>query len=70
MFGADLPAALAAVAFFENARSDLMNLLKQCGSGKELIGRGRENDVFLASPLNARECVPKFVGGAYVRMVA
>ena len=40
-------------------------LLKQCGSGKELIERGFEHDVDLAAELDVSECVPVLVDGAY-----
>ena len=64
------PEARAAVASFNEARSDLDDLLSQCGSGKELIERGFEQDVVLASQLNVSECVPVFANGAYIQIEA
>jgi hypothetical protein len=45
-------------------------LLKQCSSGKELIERGFEEDVVLASALDVSGCAPTLVDGAYVRTEA
>jgi len=42
-------------------------LIKQCGSGKELIARGFEEDVVLASALDVSACVPTLINGAYAR---
>ena len=61
------PEARAACAAFQQAESNLELLLSQCGSGKELIARGFEDSVRLASAQNASECAPLLVDGAYVR---
>ncbi len=37
-------------------------------SGNELIERGYERDVHLASELNASQCVPRLHGGAYINV--
>jgi 2-phosphosulfolactate phosphatase len=37
-----------------------------CGSGKQLIERGFERDVAIASELNVSRCVPVLVEQAYV----
>jgi 2-phosphosulfolactate phosphatase len=47
-------------------RSDLRNLLKQCGSGRELIERGFDQDVDIASDLDVSQCAPTLVDGAYI----
>ena len=60
------PEARAATAAFRHARTEIGLLLKQCGSGKELIARGFEEDVVLASALNVGACVPTLINGAYV----
>ena len=61
------PEARAALAAFREAESELESLVRQCGSGKELIQRGREQDVTLAAGLDVSDCAPLFVDGAYVR---
>lgn len=60
------PEAYAAMAAFRHARAKTELLLKQCGSGKELIARGFEGDVVLASALNVSACVPTLINGAYM----
>ncbi len=51
---------------FEYAQSDLQNNLLKCSSGKELISRGFEEDVRLASQLNVSETVPIFRNPEFV----
>ena len=59
------PEAYAAKSAFLSAQENLENLLLQCGSGKELIERGYQEDVFLASRLNVSDCVPTLQDSAY-----
>jgi 2-phosphosulfolactate phosphatase len=59
------PEARAAAAVYLDAGTDLKRLLRQCGSGRELIERGFEQDVDLASELNVSGCVPILMDGAY-----
>jgi 2-phosphosulfolactate phosphatase len=61
------PESQVALAAFRHAERDIERVIKQCGSGKELIARGFEEDVSLASALNVSECVPLLVNGAYER---
>lgn len=61
------PEARAALAAFRHAQAETELLVKQCGSGKELIARGFEEDVVLASALDVSACVPTLITGAYVR---
>jgi 2-phosphosulfolactate phosphatase len=61
------PEAEAAIAAFESAQPRLAEMLRQCGSGQELIQRGREPDVTLAAELNVSECAPILRDGAYQR---
>ena len=61
------PEAGVALAAFRNAQSAIERLLQQSSSGKELIERGFEKNIALASALNVSECVPLFVDGAYIR---
>ncbi len=63
--GTRSPEAQAAVAAFERARSDLPGLLRECGSGRELIERGSPRDVDLAVELNASNRAPLLQRGAY-----
>lgn len=60
------PEAQLAVVAYQGVHQTLENLIKQCGSGKELIERGFEQDVDLAAKLNVSDCVPTLVDGAYV----
>ncbi len=59
------PEARAARAAFHQAQTGIESLIRQCGSGKELIARGFEENVSLASALNVSECAPLFSDGAY-----
>ena len=67
LHGALSPEAQAAGAAFHQAGSGIELLIRQCGSGKELIARGFEENVSLASAINVSECVPVLVNGAYMR---
>jgi len=59
------PESFAAKTAFLSAQENLERLLLQCGSGKELIERGYQEDVLLASKLNVSDCVPTLQDGAY-----
>jgi 2-phosphosulfolactate phosphatase len=59
------PEARAATATFRQAQPEIELMVRQCGSGKELIERGFEENIMLASTLNVSECVPTLVNGAY-----
>ena len=59
------PEARAARAAFQQAETGVESMIRQCGSGRELIARGFEEDVSLASALNVSECAPLFTDGAY-----
>ena len=60
------PESLAARTVFQAVESNLEAILKQCSSGKELIEKGFENDVILASELNSSDSVPILVNDAYM----
>jgi 2-phosphosulfolactate phosphatase len=64
--GNSSPEAQAAIAVFQRLQSNLKSLMKQCSSGQELIDRGFESDVDLASALNVSDCVPTLIDGAYI----
>jgi 2-phosphosulfolactate phosphatase len=59
------PEANAGMSSFESVKQNLENPLLGCGSGKELIERGYEQDVLLAAELNISDCVPVLQDGAY-----
>jgi 2-phosphosulfolactate phosphatase len=63
------PEARSAVAAYKAMRESIKDLMKQCGSGKELMQRGFERDVDLASELDVSDCVPTLVDGAYINYV-
>jgi 2-phosphosulfolactate phosphatase len=64
--GSLAPEAGAALSAYLNVKPDLKHMLKQCGSGRELIEWGFEQDVEIASELDINECAPTLVDGAYV----
>ena len=59
------PESEMAVAGFLKARSNLRDTLLRCGSGKELVDRGFEEDVRLAARMNVSDAAPQLVDGAY-----
>ena len=65
--GTRSPEAETAAAVYDKFKDDLASLLNASGSGKELIGRGYEKDVHLATSLGVSNCVPVLVGEAYRR---
>jgi 2-phosphosulfolactate phosphatase len=59
------PDAQIALTAYCYAQPNLKDLLKQCGSGIELIEKGFEKDVDLAAELNVSDCVPTLIDRAY-----
>jgi 2-phosphosulfolactate phosphatase len=59
------PEAELTLTAFKNAQANLKELLFRCGSGKELIGKGFEEDVVLAAELNVSSVAPLLTNGAY-----
>lgn len=59
------PEARAAAAAFEAHHADLLEALKACPSGIELIDWGYGQDVELAAQYNASRTVPRFASPAY-----
>ncbi|MEM6843723.1 MAG: 2-phosphosulfolactate phosphatase [Bacteroidota bacterium] len=59
------PESQSALAVFERAKSQLLPWLLESSSGKELIARGYEADIHLASELNVSKQVPILGNGAY-----
>jgi 2-phosphosulfolactate phosphatase len=60
------PEARSAVAAYLGVHQSLEHLIEQCGSGQELIERGFQRDVDLASKIDVSDCVPTLVNRAYV----
>lgn len=63
--GTRSPEAESAVAVFERHRDRLVEVLGQCGSGRELDGRGHVSDRFTAGDLDVSSCVARFDGIAF-----
>jgi 2-phosphosulfolactate phosphatase len=59
------PEAAGALACFRGTSSTLYENLHDCGSGRELIERGFEEDVRLAAQLNVSSSVPRLLEGAF-----
>lgn len=59
--GTRSPEAEAAIAVYHHFKTNLLDGLRQCGSGKELIARGFEDDVELAAALNISSMCPFFL---------
>ncbi|MGV2827765.1 2-phosphosulfolactate phosphatase [Myxosarcina sp. GI1(2024)] len=68
--GSMSPEAQAAAKVYQNFQHSLKYLIKQCGSGKELIELGFEEDVRLATELNVSNCVPTLVNRAYINLAS
>jgi 2-phosphosulfolactate phosphatase len=64
--GSLAPEAGAALSGYLSVKPDLKHMLKQCGSGRELIERGFEQDVEIASELDVSGCAPTLVDNAYL----
>ena len=63
--GSRSPEAAAAVSVFRSVAAHLPEALRDSVSGKELIGRGFEGDVALASELDSDDVAPRLCAGAY-----
>lgn len=59
------PDAQIALTAYRYAQPNLKALLKQCGSGIELIEKGFEQDVDLAASLDVSDCIPTLIDRAY-----
>jgi 2-phosphosulfolactate phosphatase len=64
--GSRSPEAESAVTLFERHCEILVETLDQCGSGRELDGRGHDKDKFIAGQLDVSSCVARFDGLAFV----
>ena len=68
--GTRSPEAESAIALFDCYRNRLVEILDQCGSGRELDGRGHREDKFIAGQLDVSSCAARFDGIAYVASTA
>src|SRR5581483_11233937 len=68
--GSRSPEARLALAAWRAAENDLLRLLEQCGSGKELIERGYATDVELAAQVDVSDSAPILSDGAFVARVS
>ncbi len=59
------PEATAAVAAFNGIKSSLLDTLRNCGSGIELMQRGYESDVIEAAALNTIDVAPRLQHGMF-----
>lgn len=67
--GSRSPEAWAAAALFRDAqRKGIEGLVMGCSSGRELIEKGRPEDVQIAAQLNASECAPFCARGRTSRL--
>ncbi len=69
LHGSFSPEAEIAVSAFHAVNKNLLAYFKKSSSGKELIARGFESDVEIATALNVSDCVPLFVKNAYVKQI-
>jgi 2-phosphosulfolactate phosphatase len=60
------PEAHLAIEAYRGVQPFLKHLIKQCGSGQELIERGFGQDVDLASEVDVSSCIPLLLNGAYI----
>jgi 2-phosphosulfolactate phosphatase len=61
------PEAETAIAVFHSLKDNLVSVLSQCSSGKELIAKGFATDVELSAVVNTSRCVPLFTQNAYLK---
>lgn len=64
--GSMSPESKAALSVFESSRTTLLDEIRKCSSGKELIDRGFEKDIVLACDFNSSDNVPVLSGNCYV----
>jgi 2-phosphosulfolactate phosphatase len=59
------PDARLAAAAYRAGRGDLLGLIRESASGRELIARGLDGDVVMAAELDVTAVVPSLVEGAF-----
>lgn len=60
------PESKIGLNLFESSKKTISKDIKECSSGKELIARGFENDIFLATQLNASSNVPQLIQNYFI----
>ncbi|MEA2575838.1 MAG: 2-phosphosulfolactate phosphatase [Chloroflexia bacterium] len=60
------PEAEAAEAVYAHFWDQLYWGIETCSSGRELVGKGFEDDIGYAADLDVSQCAPRLVDGAYV----
>ncbi len=60
------PESKTALSVYKASKENLLEEIKNCSSGKELIERGFEKDIDLACDFNSSDNIPLLMGGAYV----
>jgi 2-phosphosulfolactate phosphatase len=60
------PESQLAIESYRGVQSSLKQLIKQCGSGQELIERGFGRDVDLALEVDVSHCIPTLLNGTYI----
>jgi 2-phosphosulfolactate phosphatase len=60
------PESKTALSVYEGSKTNLLEEIKNCSSGKELIHRGFEKDIYLACDFNASDNIPLLTDKAYV----
>lgn len=67
LVGSRSPEAQVACESYQMSVHKLEARIRACGSGRELINRGYEQDIILAAELNVSEGVPILIENAYVQ---
>ena len=65
--GSMSPESEACLSVFKNAQNTLLSDIKKCSSGKELMERGFEKDIYLACDFNVSDNVPVLDSLGYKR---
>lgn len=60
------PESKTALSVYNGLKTNLLEEIKNCSSGKELIARGFENDIYLACDFNVSDNIPLLTDKAYV----
>jgi 2-phosphosulfolactate phosphatase len=60
------PESRIALAFYDSVKDNLVSELKNCTSGKELIDRGYEIDIEIASEMNVSKSVPVLIEKRFI----
>ena len=65
LVGSKSPEACAAVWAYQGAVDSLIDTIRRCSSGKELLEREHDGDVMLACELDSDNTAPRLIDGAY-----